>query len=109
MSLNHNVNYYLIHGLDKNREKIMMNEFKKWEFDLNKITWILHPNKNEITDEFIDSIIIKEPSYSSGVFIPPTRTKNAKGLVCCTYKHYLALKDIVENNYEYGVNKVDEK
>ena len=103
MSLNHNVNYYLIHGLDKNREKIMMNEFKKWEFDLNKITWILHPNKNEITDEFIDSIIIKEPSYSSGVFIPPTRTKNAKGLVCCTYKHYLALKDIVENNYEYGV------
>lgn len=103
MNINHNIHYYLIHGLDNNREKIMMNEFNKWEFDLNKISWILHPNKNEITDELLDSIIIKEPSYSSGVFIPPERTRNAKGMVCCTYKHYLALKNIVENNYDYGV------
>ena len=103
MNIYHNIHYYLIHGLDNTRGKIMMNEFKKWEFDLNKISWILHPNKNEITEELLDSIIIKEPSYSSGVFIPPERTKNAKGMVCCTYKHYLALKSIVENNYEYGV------
>ena len=37
--MNHNIQYYLIHGLDKNRGKIMMDEFKKWGFDLNKITW----------------------------------------------------------------------
>ncbi len=97
------MHYYLIHGLDKNRHDIMLNEFIRWEFDLNKITWINHPNKDEITDELLNNIIIKTPSYSANVYIPPERTKNLKGLVCCTYKHYLALKDIVENNYAYGV------
>jgi GR25 family glycosyltransferase involved in LPS biosynthesis len=95
--------YYLIHGIEKHRADIMINEFKKWNFDLNNITWINHPNRDELTDELIDKIIIKEDSYSSGVFIPASRTRNALGLVSCTYKHFLALKDIVENNYEYGV------
>lgn len=103
MSKIENLRYYLIHGLDPKRGRIMMEEFKKWNFELDKIKWILHPNKDEITDELLDSIIIKEPSYSANIFIPPERTRNAKGLVCCTYKHYLALKDIVENNYDYGV------
>ena len=100
MSKIENLRYYLIHGLDPKRGRIMMEEFKKWNFELDKIKWILHPNKDEITDELLDSIIIKEPSYSANIFIPPERTRNAKGLVCCTYKHYLALKDIVENNYD---------
>jgi hypothetical protein len=98
-----NLQYYLIHNLDTTRRQTMMNEFTKWGFDLNKITWMLHPNKDEITDELLHSLIIKEPSYSCGILIPPERTLGAKGLVCCTYKHYLALKDIVDNNYDYGV------
>tara|TARA_B000000475_G_C16004727_1_gene450439 strand:- start:3039 stop:3746 length:708 start_codon:yes stop_codon:yes gene_type:complete len=97
------IKYYLIHNLDINRKNIMLNEFNKWGFDLSNIKWINHPNKNEISDELIDKLIIKEPSYSSNVYIPPERTRSEKGLVCCTYKHYLALKDIVDNNYDYGV------
>ena len=100
---NKNIKYYLIHGLDLERKKTMLEEFNKWGFDLNNIKWMEHPNKDEITDELLDSLIINTDSYSSGVFIPPSRTRNAKGLVCCTYKHFLSLKDIVENDYDYGV------
>jgi GR25 family glycosyltransferase involved in LPS biosynthesis len=102
-NINKNSKYYLIHNLDTDRKNIMFEEFNKWEFDLNNIKWMDHPNKDEITDELIEQIIIKEPSYSSGVFIPPERTRNAKGCICCTYKHYLCLKDIVDNNYDYGI------
>jgi GR25 family glycosyltransferase involved in LPS biosynthesis len=81
----------------------MMNEFKKWEFDLDKIKWILYPNIDDISEELLDSIVMKEPSYSNGFLVDPGITRRRKGMVCCTYKHYLSLKDIVENNYDYGV------
>ena len=95
---NKSIKYYLIHGMDEERKNTMLNEFNKWEFDLDNIKWMEHPNKDEITDELLDSLIVHTYSYSSGVFIPPSRTRNAKGLVCCTYKHYLCLKDIIEND-----------
>jgi GR25 family glycosyltransferase involved in LPS biosynthesis len=95
--------YYLIHNLDINRKKVMLEEFKKWEFDLNNIKWIEHPNKDEIDDELLNKLIIQEPSYSSSILVYPDRLKQNKGLVSCTYKHYLCLKDIIENNYDYGV------
>ena len=103
MTSTKNIKYYLIHGLDQERKKTMLNEFNKWGFDLDNIKWIEHPNKDEITDELIDNIVIKEPSYTSGIFVPPSRIRNMKGCICCTYKHYLSLKDIVENDYDYGV------
>ena len=98
-----NIKYYLIHGVDVERKKIMINEFQKWGFDLNNIKWMEHPNKDEISDELLDSLIIHTDSYSSGVFIPASRTRSMKGLVSCSYKHFLSLKDIVENDYDYGV------
>jgi hypothetical protein len=99
------IQYYLIHNTDINRRNTMLQEFSKWEFDLDKIKWMNHPNKNEITDEFINSLIIQEPSYSSGIYVHPDRLRSegGKGIVCCTYKHYMCLKDIVENNHKYGV------
>ena len=100
---NKTIKYYLIHNTDPIRKNIMMNEFIKWNFDLENIKWVNHPNKNEMSDELINSIIIKVPSYSSGIYIPPERTRNALGLISCTYKHYLSLKDIVDNDYDYGV------
>jgi GR25 family glycosyltransferase involved in LPS biosynthesis len=83
----------------------MINEFKKWGFDFKNIIWVNHPNKNEITEQDINNLIIQEPSYSSGILVHPDRLRNGngKGIVCCTYKHYLCLKNIVENNYDYGV------
>ena len=70
--------YYLIHNLDVERKQTMITEFNKWGFDLNNINWIEHPNKNEITDELLDSLIIQEPSYSSGVFYQRQELKPLK-------------------------------
>jgi GR25 family glycosyltransferase involved in LPS biosynthesis len=84
----------------------MLSEFKKWGFDLNNIKWINHPNANELSDEFIDQLITKESSYiSCGIVfdIERLRQGRGKGIVSCTYKHYLALLDIVNNDYDYGV------
>ena len=36
-----NIQYYLIHGVDKQREPRMLEEFKKWNLDNNKVKWIL--------------------------------------------------------------------
>lgn len=100
---NYSIRYYLIHNLEEKRKRVMLEEFEKWGFDLDNITWMCHPNKNDITDELLNSLIIHEESYSADILIPPERTRTCKGIVCCTYKHYLSLKDIVENNYDYGV------
>ncbi len=97
------IKYYLIHNLDLNRKSNLLREFKQWGFDLDNIKWMEHPNKDEITDEFIEQLIIKIPSYSSGIFIHPDKTRNRKGMVCCSYKHYMSLKDIADNDYDYGI------
>ena len=95
-----NIQYYLIHGGDPLRKKRMESELKKWSFESDKIKWLLHPNKDELGDDFIKEIVIQEPSISNGRF---TEVLTRKGAIACSYKHYLCLKDIVENNYEFGV------
>ena len=86
------IQYYLVHGIDHTRKDRMLNEFKNFGINNEDVKWITGYNKNELTDELINDIT----------------TENAKkiltkGHISCTYKHYLALKDIVENNYEYAV------
>lgn len=81
----------------------MMDEFKKWNLDNNLVKWILEPNKDQITDEFRNQVLMKEPSLSCGNYTLPHCPNVRNGQVSCTYKHYLCLKDIVENNYDYGV------
>jgi hypothetical protein len=54
----------------------MINEFEKWGFDLDNINWINHPNKDEIDDELLNSLIIQGPSYienpiKEGLFVYP--------------------------------------
>ena len=94
-----NIQYYLVHGGDPKRKERMETEFKKWSF-FNEIKWVLSPNKDELSDEFIKKIVIQEPSISNG---QSTGILNRKGAIACSYKHYLCLKDIVENKYDYGV------
>lgn len=98
-----NLKYYLIHNGDIERKEIMTDEFIKWGFDLDNINWIEHPNKNDITEEMINKLTIQIPSYTSGILIYPSRIVLRKGLISCTYKHYLCLKDIIDNNYDFGV------
>jgi len=76
--------YYLIHGIDPSRKPFMEEQFQK--FGITNVTWITHPNKND--------------------FIPHgicTKSDLPRGHIACTYKHYLILKDIVENQHPLAV------
>jgi len=98
-----NIQYFLIHGIDKPRGPRMISEFNKWGLDNNKVKWILEPNKDKISNEFRENVLIQEPSHSCGISIPPGCSNIGNGKVSCTFKHFLCLKEIVENNYDYGV------
>ena len=56
--------------------------------------FINHPNKNELTYEIKRKVVQK----NSRKII-----KIKDGWISCSYKHYLALKDIVENKIEMAV------
>lgn len=76
--------YYLIHGIDPIRKPFMEDQFKR--FGVTDVTWINGPNKNDV--------------LPNGICDNPTLPK---GHVACTYKHYLILKDIVENQHPLAV------
>ena len=99
----YNMKYYLIHGVDKSRGPRMLNEFMQANIPENDVTFILSHNKDVLTDEFIQSVIMHNESNTCGIYVPPGCRNLRKGQISCTYKHYLALKDIVENGYEYAV------
>ena len=80
--------YYLIHGIDKSRKERMLDEFQRNGIDNDDVTWITYPNKDELTDELIEAVATPEAAYQ----LRP-------GQLSCTYKHYLALEDIVVNQY----------
>jgi len=88
------IKYYLINGPDKQRAPRFEIEFARAGVRKDDIQWMRSPNKDdaELNDELIDRIML----------LPPWKTLSS-GCISCTYKHYLALKDIVENNYDYGV------
>ena len=92
---------YLIHGVDTSREARMINEFKSAGIDLSGVEWIRHPNKDEITDSLFNQIVNHSPYMSCGVYIPPGNV--SRGVASCSFKHYLALEDIINNKYEYAV------
>jgi GR25 family glycosyltransferase involved in LPS biosynthesis len=98
-----NAQYYLIHGIDKQRGPRMINEFNKWGLDNNKVKWILEPNKNNISDIMRKQLLNQKESTSCGIVYPPGCPNIGNGKTSCTYKHFLCLKDIVANNYDYGI------
>ena len=78
--------YYLIHGIDSIRKPFMQNQFQRFGIPAEDVTWINYPNKND--------------------FLPNNICSNSnlpKGHIACTYKHYLILKDIVENQVPTAV------
>lgn len=98
-----NIQYYLIHGADKQRGPRMISKFNKWGLDNNKVKWILEPNKDKITYDMRQNLLIQEPSTSCGIYCSSGCTHMGNGKISCTFKHYLCLKDINENNHKYGV------
>jgi len=82
--------FYIIHNLEKSRYKNTTMLLKKYGVKKEDITFINHPNKNELTYEIKKKAVMKNANIKDG-------------WISCSYKHYLALKKIVENNNEYAV------
>jgi GR25 family glycosyltransferase involved in LPS biosynthesis len=85
-----NINYYLIHNLDQKRYENMVKLFSENNISLDNVKFINHPNKNELTYEIKRKVVQKN-------------SKIPDGWISCSYKHYLALEDIVRNNIEMAV------
>ena len=80
------MNYYLIHGLDRKRAIFMRAQFRHFGIDPKNVFWINHPNQ----DENLPNNIC-------------TNKNLTKGQIAITYKHYLALEDIVRNKKQISV------
>ena len=97
------IQYYLIHGVDESRKPKMLEQFKLWGLDNKNVKWMIYPNKYDLTEELVSKIVNQQPSISCGLFIGGGNYSMRPGVISCTFKHYLSLKDIVENGYDYGV------
>jgi len=83
---NYKMKFYLIHGLDRRRRIFMQTQLRHSRIPVSDVTWINHPNK----DDVLPAGIASNPSLTIGQ-------------VAITYKHYLALKDIVEKRLPAAV------
>ena len=88
------IHHYIISGVDLTREPYLKDEFKRWNLDEKDITWIKGNNKDDLSEELINKIC--------------TNTKLKKGQISCTYKHYIALKDMIEKERPYAIIMEDD-
>jgi len=89
------IKFYIIHNLDLNRKKNILSELSKSSVSSSDILFINHPNKNELTYELKKKALQKKARINNKVM--------KDGWISVTYKHYLALQDIVNNNHKYAV------
>jgi GR25 family glycosyltransferase involved in LPS biosynthesis len=82
--------YYIIHNLENYRYKNIVNLLQDSKIDMDDVNFINHPNKNELTYKIKKSAVQQN-------------SKLKDGWISCSYKHYLALEDIVKNKYELAV------
>jgi GR25 family glycosyltransferase involved in LPS biosynthesis len=87
--------FYVIHNLDKRRKKKILEQLTSNGVATDDIKFINHPNKNELTYEIKKEAVQKNTKINNKVI--------KDGWISVSYKHYLALKDIVDNDIEYGV------
>jgi len=83
------IKYYLIHGVDSSRKQFMLDQFAAYGIDNKDVTWFCHPNKDEITRDIKNAYCAKKDL--------------SLGQISCTIKHYMAIKDIVDNQHEIAV------
>ena len=85
-----NFKYYIIHNLEVSRYENTIKLLSKYGVDIKDVTFINHPNKNELTYD------IKKKSVQKN-------SKIKDGWISCSYKHYLALEMIVNNGDDFAV------
>jgi GR25 family glycosyltransferase involved in LPS biosynthesis len=87
------IKYYIVHGIDSSRKERMICEFEKANIPIDNVLWMLKPNRDDITDKLKNEVT--KPNANANIL--------TNSLISCTYKHYLIMKDIVENQYDYAV------
>jgi len=50
-----NIQYYLIHNGEEYRKVHKLKNFKEVNMDMDKLKWILYPNKYDLTQEMINN------------------------------------------------------
>lgn len=95
--------YYVISGIDPIRRPRLEHQLQTNGVSLEDVKWITYPNRNEITMELRQQIVMNTPSYTCGTYVEANCPNLTLGQISCCYKHYLSLKDMVENNYPYAV------
>lgn len=81
-----NIGFYLIHGLDKRRKRFMEVQLRHNNIHVPESNWITHPN-------FDDNLPL-------GIC---ANNELTKGQVAITYKHYIALKEVVRSGFDCAV------
>jgi len=82
--------YYVIHNLEKKRYKNIVKLLNLNGVNVNDVNFINHPNKDELTYEIKEKAVQKNANIRDG-------------WISCSYKHYLALENIIEQDNEFGV------
>lgn len=80
------MHYYAVHNKDPERRAFMTEQFRRYGIPSESVTWLTSPNK--------------EDPMPPGICANPFLTL---GQISCTYKHYLALNDIVEKGHDLAV------
>jgi len=88
--MNKNIKFYVIHNLEKNRYDNTLNLLKNYGVNLDDVMFINNPNKDELTYKIKKKAVQKHSNIKDG-------------WISCSYKHYLALEKIVNNNDELAV------
>ncbi|MBG02381.1 MAG: hypothetical protein CL470_08945 [Acidimicrobiaceae bacterium] len=88
--MKNSIKYYIIHNLEKARYDNIIKILNKNGINLSNVTFINHPNKNELTYQIKKQSVQKKSNIKDG-------------WISCSYKHYLALQKIVQNNDQYAV------
>ena len=87
--------FYIIHNLNQGRKRTIINQLELNGVDKKDIVFINHPNKNELTYDIKKKAVQKNTRINNKVI--------KDGWISVSYKHYLALSDMVENSIPYGV------
>jgi len=82
--------FYIIHNLEKDRRENIEYLLSKYGVKTQDINFINHPNKDELTYEIKEKAVMKKSNIKDG-------------WISCSYKHYLALREIVQNKDKYAV------
>ena len=94
------IKYYLVCSGSKVKRENMTNEFIRHGLDPKNVVYMNYPNIQDLTED------LKLDSNKPTLIIDTSNASKEK--ISCASKHYLCLKDIIDNNHDYSVIMEDD-